>query len=512
MTNLERNATAILGLGSVLWGGGLFVAYALRDAPPPVAAPADARPALPTAAAGGGTQVLPATVTIAGPPVATTVGATGLPTPEEKRAHLEAGPADDDSPSAGNPHGRWEDRTGVVLPPPSGLAATPVTVHLKGVPVRKALAEVGKAAGLRMVAFPPYVWRQTPFPAAVTLDADARPAMEVVNELCAKTGLAGGARTTVNWDGGPATTDPADPTLGFQPQDADGGLGPWVVTGPFSFEVQRVSHVAAVPPGPAAAADGGGGSLTVLLTMQHEPGVVVLGQQSEVAVTAATDEAGHSLLVDGTVATPPAAGPRRGSDGGLAILGRLLGLGVQQTSTRTSAGPQWGPAQGTMSVSLACPPDVGRRIARLRLTPRFLIADQSERVEVPVGAGHAGDTERAAAGLAVTVGPVNGTQQCSCVITYKRGRQTDAEWDQLRAALGNVVPVLADARGRALPAPQNSYVRAATDRSISVMGQWFQQQYGGNETVLRPAKLVVNVPRALRAVDVPIELTDLPLP
>ena len=280
------------------------------------------------------------------------------------------------------------------------------------------------------------------------------------------------------------------------------------MTGPFSFEVQRVSHVAPVTFGPAAAT--GGGSLTVTLTMQHEPAVVVLGQQLGVAVTAATDEAGHSLVTGTAAAMPPAAAPRQAT-GGRSFLARILGIGGG-TPTQTFAGPQWRPAEGQMDVSLACPPDVGRRITHLRLTPRFLIADKSERVEVPVGVGHPGDTERAAAGLTVTVGPVNGTQQCNCLITYKRGQQTDAEWAQLRDALANVVPVLTDARGRPLPTPQNSNVQATSDRSISVMGQWFQQQYGGNDTMLRPAKLVVNVPRTVRAVDVPIELTDLPLP
>ena len=40
-----------------------------------------------------------------------------------------------EGPSANNPHGRWEDRTGTVLPPPTGLAAKAVTVHLKAVNV-----------------------------------------------------------------------------------------------------------------------------------------------------------------------------------------------------------------------------------------------------------------------------------------------------------------------------------------------------------------------------------------
>ena len=496
MTNLERNTIAVVGLASVLWAGGLFATYELRDAPPPP-------PPKPSVATAAGAPAAPAgavtVVTLAGPPVVTTVAAMGLPTLAEKRAHLAAAPADGNSASVNGPHGRWEARTGIEQPAPPSLPATTISVHLKDVSTRAALTEVGKAAGVKLTVFPPYVWRQTPFPTAVTLDADNRPMMEVINELCAKTGLACGTRTTINYQGAPASADPAIGTLGLQPQDANGGPGPWVVAGPFMFEAQRVVHDSPVGAGPTT---GTAGAVSVVLSVTHEPKVVVLGQSWQLAPTEAVDEAGHSLV-------PPAAdAPARGAG---SIIGRMFGGRTVRRGNASIAPGWWGQSQGLLTVPLACPGDVGRRIARLKLVPQFLIQDKSERIAVDVGAGHTADTVVKAAGLTVTVGPVNGLQGCSCRVTFARGQQGDDDWEQLRSALRNVVPVLADARGRALSAPQ---VNPQSDVGPSVQLQfyWNQQQYYGGDPILKPAKLIIDVPSAVRSVDVPVEFDDLPLP
>ncbi len=494
MTNLERNAIAVVGLGSVLWAGGLFAAYVLRETPPPP----PPKPPVPAVTATGAPTVAvapPTVVTLAGPPVVTTVADLGLPTLAEKRAHLAEPPADASTVSASNPHGRWETRTGVELPPPPSLPATAVTVHLKGVSTRAALAEVGKAAGAKLVVFPSYAWRQTPFPAAITLDADHRPMMEVVNELCAKTGLACGSRTTSNEQGSPASADPAVGVLGLQPQDADGGPGPWVVSGPFAFEAQRVVHDSPIGAGAASA-------VSVLMSVAHEPRIVVLGEPWQVAATEATDEAGHSLL-------PPA--PEAPASGAGSILGRIFGSHTVRRSTALVGQGWWGQSKGLLTIPLTCPPDAGRRITRLRLVPRFLIQEKSERIEVDVGAGHTADTVRTAAGLTVTVGPVTGLQQSNCTVTFARGKQGDDDWEQLHAALRNVVPVLVDARGRALPVPQAN-PQSDVGSSVQLQFYWYQQEYYGGNTILKPAKLILDVPSALRSVDVPIEIHDLPLP
>ncbi len=487
MTHLERNAVAVVGLVTVLWAGGLFVAHALRETPPPPHPTVAVQPVAP------GVAVEPTVKAVSFAGTSVTATDAGLPTLAEKRAHLESGPADEGQQITGHPHARWEDRTGTLLPQPAGLPATPVTVHLRDRSIRQALADLGKAAGVKLVIFPPYQLQQMPFP-KVTLDADGRPLLEVLNEFCAKTGLTAGTRP-MRYAGGPASADPASPVLGLQPLEIDGGFGPWVVSGPFAFEVQRVSHLAPIATGPEPSGD----SLTVTLSVQHEPQLVVLGQDFQSAVTTAADEAGHSLVPAVAPAPPPPAPIGRGS-----ILSRLFG--GRQTSVKTFAVGRQAP-EGTVDLPLACPPTVGRRIAMLRLNPRFVVQAKSERVETPVGAAA---VEKTIGGISVRIGPSLGSPAVNCPVVFTRVHQTDVEWAQMRSALSNVVPVMVDDHGHALPVPQRNG-RQDNDMSITAQFYWYQQQYYGSP-ILKPAKLVIDVPTALRSVEVPVEFKDLPLP
>jgi hypothetical protein len=501
MTNLARNAVAVVAVVNVLWGGGLFVAYMVRDVTPP---------AQTLTATAGPAVASDAVVTIAGPPVAGTVAATGLPTMEQKRAHLEAGPTGSaaadavvvrSTGTARGPHGRWEDRTGVALSPPvvAGVPMDPtaVTVHVKDEPIQRALAEVGTAVGATLVIYPSYVLRQSPFP-RVTLDADGLPLLEVVNQLCAKTGLAAGPRSTSNWSQAPASADPAAPVIGLQVQEANYGLGPWVTTGPFAFEVQRISHVSPISDEPGAQ-----GSLTVTLALQHEPKVVVLGQQANAAATALVDDDHHTL---GAAPPPPVA--RRPSGN---LLARMFGLGGGGPAP-AAPGEPWNPFTGTLMLTLNGPPDLGRRITRLHVAPRFVIQTASERVEEPVKRD--GPTiDRVVGGVHVLVGPlqVQGSQQCTCEVTFDRGAKSTSNADPLGAALQGLCPVLTDDRGRALPVPQRMS-QGEVGSTVHAQFYWVQQQYGDGAQLLRPTKLVLDVPTAVQVVEVPVDLVDLPLP
>ena len=507
MTHLSRNGLAVVVVVNVLWGGGLFVAYMVRDGAPP----AQASVGTPGPAVTSGPPVPSGTVvTIAGTPLAATVAATGLPTLEQKRAHLEAGPtgnpADDavvvrSTGTAKGPHGRWEDRTGIALPPPVVAGApmdpTAVTVHVKDQPIQQALTAVGTALGAKLVIYPSYVLRQSPFP-RVTLDADGQPLLEVLNELCAKAGLAAGTRSTSNWGYAPASADPATPVIGLQVQDADYGLGPWVTSGPFSFELQRVSHVS-----PISDAPGAQGSLTVTLAVQHEPKVVVLAEQPNPGATTLVDDDHHTL---GAAPPPPVVRQPNGN-----VLARMFGLGGGPTPA--AVGEPWNPFSGSLTLSLNGPPDLGRRIARLHLAPRFVIQTASERVEVPVKRDGP-CVDRTIAGVHVLVGPlqVQGTQQCTCEVTFTLGAKSNStNADPLSAAVRGLCPVLTDDRGRALPVPQRMS-QGDFGSAFHAQFYWVQQEYGDGAQLLRPTKLVLDVPTAVQVVEVPVDLVDLPLP
>jgi hypothetical protein len=477
MSGIERGIITVVVLGSLLWGTALALVYLLRDQSAglptnPVAV--QVGPASNAAPADPGARIFPATVAPA---------TTAEPTLEQKRKYLVDfwGQAE----SGNRPHGRWEDRSGQLLAAPTvesastpatqpaaemNLASTPVSIHVANLPARAALAALAHAAGIKVAVLPRGAWQQSEFPSA-SLDADGKPMIEVLNELCCKVGLTGNANMGWNWDI-PTLADPAERLMILQVQSPDEAMGPWIVSGPFGFEVTQVDHTAELNPGADAA-----GTVQITLSVEHEPRMVLAGQSCQLKATEAVDDKGNKLT------------------------------GWSQAQSES-----WGDANGSISVLLTCPKDCGRTIARLSGIERFLVQTSARRIELPIGAD-ASEMNKTVGELNLTIGPwqLNFPQQIHCAFTLQRGNMDDVQWARRARALGNLHPVLLDANGTPLPAghPMNSsnYGRSATCDYM-----WIQQMYYGNETLLRPAKLRVDIPTDFEVVDVPVHFENLPLP
>ena len=518
MSQLERNLVGIVIVLSMLWGGGLLAAYLLKPDDVVVStdtdtdgagasgtfSPAQAKPPTPSAGfvaptpAAGNPAASTVSVALAGVTPATVVlvndPAAGLPTLAEKREHLHAASATI-TPQRWPvmpQHPRWEDRRGTVLPPPATPAGAPslnpplFSVHFKDVPIATALTQVGRMAGVRIVPVPPQQWRYGTSP-TVTLDVDQQPLMELLNELCCKAGLVPW-RSNGGW-GMPAVSRPSTrPTYAVQMGEVDQSMGPWVVSGPFSFEIVRISHVVSL-------ANGDAGQLSLQLNVSHDPKVTVLGQMAD--VVEASDEHGASLVAQSS--------PQGDNTGG------WFGFGMRRRIFVETQG-QWQSTDQPLNLQLAVTPNAGRQIVRMKVTAHFLLPTALEHLELPgVVAGDAKPQTVAGLTIAVTAPLPDNPFQVVRQITFTRGSQSDADWQTLRGIFPNLNTTLLDAQGAAAQRAY-AYLQSGDDKTAVYQYAWNGANWNGQQPNLKPAKLLIDVPKTLANVEVPIEFDHLPLP
>jgi hypothetical protein len=161
---------------------------------------------------------------------------------------------------------------------------------------------------------------------------------------------------------------------------------------------------------------------------------------------------------------------------------------------------------------LTWPIDAGHTLVKLRATARLLIQVKSETLDVDFSASP--NTQiKTIAGLKCTVPPFQsqGSQQGNAQITISRGQQSNAEWRQLCAGIGGIMPKLLDSRGNAARQVQSSGFNAS-DAQITANFYWFNQSNGDPDTAAKMTRLTLAIPTEMKMVQVPIEFDDLPLP
>jgi hypothetical protein len=523
----ERKIIAVAMLLSLLWGAGLFAVYMLRDSteashPGQLAAPEIVRGDEPVAPA-------PAPMIVRG---ALTFPASGAVVPitldvdarrkqlTEVRSHI----AGENRQQYGW-QSRYQDRTGQVLvsaiapttvpstsPSTSpntspSIAATLVTVHLTKASLRQALVAVANAAKVKISVAPSgWIDSSADLP-PISLNADSQPLMEVMNEILCKSASQLSAPGMSMWGGEVSATDPATPVLHLEHQQADASLGPWEISGPFSFEVQRMFHAAPL----FDRADAGSDSATaqVTLKMTQEPSVVVLGASQQPTVTEAADDKGHSLISDVAPETPV---QREGFSWG-GLLAAAVGLSTPPPADASTSENWTSDGQG-ITLQLRCPPDVGHTLAKLTGTERLLIQQKSARLELPIASPPV-DQDKVIGGVSLTVSgwQVFSAQQCSFRLTFHRTSQDATQWGRLQAAIRKLNPVLFDASGAPFPAARtwNSGANGMNDCFCEYM---FQDNGNGRDEsqTRKPARLLVDLPTAFITLEVPFHFENLPLP
>jgi len=425
----------------------------------------------------------------------------GLLTDQQKRDRINALWDQQNEIGPNAPHARWEIRTGRIAatkvattgpsatPADAGMSSTIVSVHLNNLPARQALIEFGRQTGMRLSLFPSQSWRGSLY-GNITLNADRIPLLEAVNELCCQGGFA--MYDQNNWGETAPPFDPAHPRMLLEMQQPNNALGPWEICGPFAFDVQQIAHSMELTRSGAAA-----GPVVITFGFKSEPGLVVLCQSQTPDLVEAVDEKGHRLTPWQTPQPQPQPG----------FWGRLL-------PPRAVAAPVqdlWQPANRLTSMFLNWPVDAGHSLVRLRAVSRILVQVKSELLDVDFSSSPNAQTKEIA-GMRCTIGPIvsQNAQQGNCEIKIERGKQTPAEWKQLRAALVGITPKF-QSRGSAVRQVQQTG-SSSSDDEITTNYFWWVPSNGDDDSDGKATRLTLEIPTEMKAFQLPIEFDNLPLP
>jgi hypothetical protein len=544
MFSWERKIIAFAMLLSIFWGGGLVVVYLLRDSS---STPALADLETPQTIRGNETAA-PAVSQINGALVFPTAQPVAPVSPDvnarrqhlmELRSHM---PGNNRSGSMFGFQSRYQNRTGTVLalaslapptPPPPEPAASPTTapttntttattapttapistpvadatlisVHLSKASLRQVLVAVATAGKVKIAVSPPGWIDSDQDNQSIDLNADNQPLMEVMNELCCKSAsqLRGG-NNDMSWGGEMSAADPATPLFQLQHQQADASLGPWVVSGAFSFEAQRLFHTAALDSAASAAA------LQLTVKATHEPSIVVCAADMTPTITEAVDDKGKSLISD-NVARPAIVMRRRRGFSFAQVLAAAVGAAPPPDAAPLEP---WNPQASDLTIQLNCPPGFGHTIVKLSGSEKYLVQKKAARLEMAI-ANPPIAQDKTLDGISLTVDnwQIFGGQQCRFRLTIHRTNQTPVQWSRLQASMRQLHPVLQDSSGTPFPAPRGwNSNNTNTECFCEYMsqGNGYYDQEAQNR---KPAKLLIDVPTDFVTMDVPFKFENLPLP
>ena len=337
-----------------------------------------------------------------------------------------------------------------------------ITIRGEDIPLREVFKQLSEQAGVALETYPPDVLEQQRN-AKVSLDIDHQPFWEAMRQITEKTGYA-----LQQWDntgvklmqGGPQTE------------------GVSVVSGAYVVSAVRVSRSRSVELGGAQNAYE---DFNVQLTARAEPKLRLLRVGYAPNLEEATDEHGNSLLPDAH-AQPP---------GGYAI----APAGVWQFPARLHA-----------------PPDVGRRIARLKGSIDVAVQTRYEQLEVP-DIVSARSVNKVAGGVRFVIKELRRTGETwtlDLLVRPDGAPLPEAEWERLLQILPTADIKLLDGRGEVFQRTGSS--TSGGPEQVEMTIEFTPRAWGHDRKLGEPSKLVWTVPTETRDVSVPFEFRDLPMP
>jgi hypothetical protein len=351
----------------------------------------------------------------------------------------------------------YPPRTGRIIdlsqmPAFEGLAATPVSLQLRGVDVEAALSAFGGAIGIGSVADQPVFFRSKSVP-PMDMSLDNAPLLEGLLQLCVRSGghVSVLTRQKIN--------------LSATMPDAN-RVGVWCVAGPFATVLRSIEQEAGLDT-PGMPARSGRIGMTLLV----EPKVQVASFPATIAIETFQDERGQSLAP---------AGPQT--------------LGVGQMNQ-----------QGLVKMAdfqCVLPEAHGRKLAVFKGWLPYVVMDKSEQIPLPLEQG-----QKRTAECGIVIETVSSQQRepgpLELTVSISRGTLAAEKWQEIAKALPTVVP-----EGSAGGRPLTVWVH----REGTPTGDAMRMRYtviSGND---RPEGLTIPLPTALREVRVPFEFRDLVLP
>lgn len=227
---------------------------------------------------------------------------------------------------------------------------------------------------------------------------------------------------------------------------------------------------------------------SVNLRIYAEPKLKVLGGEYNATVTSAVDENGRSM-------TPP----------------RLAETSVDQALSDAANWP-W-----NASLSLTEPQTVGKRIAMLKGSVKFLVQSVSERAELR-DVMHGKDRRVDVAGARFTLEPIvtgEGADQYVVQVRVEQRQMSAARWAHMTS--GNVARwySLVDARGNSLTPNDQSSEQVEHSETKQVHKVTFgtrNPHLPDGKVTGEPAVLQLEILTETRMLDVPFEFLNLPIP
>jgi hypothetical protein len=335
---------------------------------------------------------------------------------------------------------------------------TRITLHLRDVPAREALAALAAQAGVSFMPEPETLWVAGSEP-RVSLVCDDEPFWSAVQQLCAAAKL---------------QMTRSDPHAPVQLALADNKpAAPYAVAGPFLMKVKRIDHTRSAEfagPNDMNATPGCRISLFVWGEPKMAPGVWSIEQVDELS----TDKGQQAI-------------DRR------SFYSRGTQVGSMNEGAMTFRGEV-----------------AGSRIMRLRTTLQVNVVGKTESFEV-ANVLAAGKVQRTIGGYAFELREVNRIVegQYAYTVEVTRGEHTSAEFNVFRQTLGRSQPRLLDAQGRPLGFSGGSGQFGMDKYTLT---NQVSNNRAGAVKVGEPAKFTWDVPVETRTMSFPVEFKDLPLP
>jgi hypothetical protein len=352
---------------------------------------------------------------------------------------------------------------------PAATQPAAITLHLKDAPVRTLLDQFAAQAGAPV----PLVAADLLGPNAppVSIDLDRQPFWTALEAIGRKAHLE-------------PVTDPDEPYPRLQLTLGNGAFWeePHVVAGPVAIFANDVTRTQTAELGKARHEVER--ELALNLTAFVEPGLRVLAVSQQVKLKSAVDEKGRSLK------------PAHAAD----------------ADEDTIRSPQDGVYSWELAVDLDCPPDVGRKIAKLAGQICVRVQTGSDRVEID-DVLKARNVTRTVAGVPFTFKKLDHiAEDYHLAFTIERRNLPAARWQDLHHSAYQGQMMLLDAQGRVVcgrAAEQNGdYGHKKIDATIRV----FNEPGITDPSAGPPAKLVWLAPTDAKTIPIDFELTNLPIP
>lgn len=326
--------------------------------------------------------------------------------------------------------------------------ASYVSLHLSGVPARDALAAISAESGVR------FDTGAASLGGKVTLDADHKPFWGVFRGLCTQ------AKLEV------AAIDPSG-TISLRNGDDEWGRRPAAIEGPYMLLARRIELSRTLD---LANPKDVSNVYTLVLLAYAEPKLRPI-YWSIRGINDCITETGHAMEIPTDAFEP----------------GDLN-------------------ADSETHMQFSAPANVGTRLAKLRLTARFVLSDKSQRMELANILKVKNETHTVGGWRILIKGVTkNDDDRYSAALTVYRDNHTPEEWTERTGLLDRTQPRLLDSSGKVIESGGTSLNQGPDEWN------WGDECAPANADD-KPAKLVWDFPLETRHADVIFEFKDLPLP